>query len=1031
MFDKLIRLSLEQRLVVALAALLVLVAGLAILHRLPVDVFPDLNAPQVTILADARGMAPEEVETLVAFPIETAMNGATGVRRVRSSVAMGMAIIWVEFDWRMEIFKARQIVAEKLQSVAGALPSTMDPPLLAPVTSVMGEILLIGVESDSLSPMDLRAFTDNVLCRRLMAVPGVANVLPLGGERKQYQVLANPDRLAASDISLEELKEAVRNSNVNSTGGVYAAGGGEYLIRGIGRVQKLDDLRRAVVAIRHGQPVLVEHVAEVNVGPGTVYGTASVNGRPAIALSVQKQPNANTLELTKRIDRAIEELRPVLPADVKINASVFRQADFIELAIENVTGALRDGAILVTIILLLFLGNIRTTLISLTAIPLSVIVTLLVMHALGMTVNTMTLGGLAIAVGVLVDDAIVYVENVFRRLRENRLKSPADRQPVFDVIFHASREIRQPMVIATVIIIAVFLPLFFLTGVEGKLLRPLGFAFVISVFASLLVAVTIVPALCYWLLPSMREGKAEREPWLVRLLKRGYRPTLEFTLKRSLWVLGGSALLLCVAVFVYAGLGRSFLPEFNEGSVLVIVNTPPGTSLRESTEIAQYAERIVGEHPAIAGVVRRTGRGELDEHTFGSNVSELECKLKRGAKKDEVFADLRQRLAGVPGTFISVGQPLSHRIDHMLSGTQAQIAIKVFGDNLYELRRVGQLIKAAIQDVEGIVDLAVEPQVDIPQLRISMDREAMALYGAQVADLAADVETAFNGEVVGQILEGQYPYDLVVRFAEPYRGSPEAIQSALFATPAGPQVPLRELANVYQASGPNTISRENVSRKIVIQANAAGRDVSSVVHDVQERIASEVKLPTGYFITYGGQFESAQSAGRIILVLSLLSIGAIVVLLYTEFRTFRDALLVMVNLPLALIGGVMAVRFTGGVISIASLVGFITLFGIAARNGILLIAHYHTLMEKEGLSLREAIVRGSLERMNPILMTALCAGLALVPLALGGGQPGKEIQTPMAIVILGGLLSSTALNMVVIPALYYRFGSKRKDGVVY
>ncbi|MFZ5432811.1 MAG: efflux RND transporter permease subunit [Calditrichota bacterium] len=1031
MFDKLIQLSLQQRLLVALATILIAAVGIFVIPRLPVDVFPDLNAPQVTILADAHGMAPEEVETLVAFPIETAMNGATGVRRVRSSVAMGMAIIWVEFDWHTEIFKARQIVAEKLQSVAGTLPPSMDPPELAPVTSVMGEILLIGVDSDTLSPMELRAFTDNVLRRRLLAVSGVANVLPLGGERKQYQVLADPHRLAAYQVSLDELRQAVAKSNINSTGGFYAKGGNEYLIRGIGRLQNLNDLKQAVVATRGGQPVLVEHVATVQVGAATMFGTASVNNTAAVVLSVQKQPNANTLELTKRIDQAIEELRPVVPGDIEINAEVFRQADFIELAVNNVLEALRDGAILVTIILLLFLGNLRTTFISLTAIPLSVIVTLLVMHALGMSVNTMTLGGLAIAVGVLVDDAIVYVENVHRRLRENRGKPVDLQQPILDVIFQASKEIRQPMVIATIIIIAVFLPLFFLTGVEGNLLRPLGFAFVISVFASLLVAVTLVPVLSYWLLPSIAMKRIEREPWLVRWLKRGYRPLLDFTLRRSAFVLIGSVLLLCIAVVIYTNLGHAFLPEFNEGSVLVIVNTPPGTSLQESTEIAQYVERIVGQHEAIAGIVRRTGRGELDEHTFGSNVSELECRLKPKSDKEQVFADLRRQLAGTPGTFISVGQPLSHRIDHMLSGTQAQIAIKVFGDNLYELRRIGYAIKDAVRDVDGLVDLAVESQADIPQLRIAMDREAMAMYGMQVADLAQDVETAFNGETVGQVLEGQYPYDLVVRFAETYRNAPDAIGSALFATPTGPQVPLRELARVYQASGPNTISRENVSRKIVIQANAAGRDVAGVVHDVQERIADRVKLPTGYFVTYGGQFESAQTAGRVILLLSLLSVGAIIVLLYTEFKNFRDALLVMINLPLALIGGIIAVQFTDGIISIASLVGFITLFGIAARNGILLIAHYHTLIDEEQLSLRDAIVKGSLERMNPILMTALSAGLALVPLALGGGQPGKEIQTPMAIVILGGLLSSTFLNMLVIPTLYYRFGAKRKDGVVY
>ncbi len=1025
MFDRIIRLSLEQRLVVALASVLVVALGLSIMTRLPVDVFPDLNAPQVTILADAHGMAPEEVETLVAFPIETAMNGATGVRRVRSSIGMGMAVINVEFEWGSEIFRARQIVAEKLQSVMGLLPTDMDPPELAPVSSIMGEIMIIGVTSDSLPPMELRAFAENILQRRLLSVSGVANVLPLGGERKQYQILIDPNRLTAFGVTLGELKEAVHKSNLNSSGGFFVEGGQEYLIRGVGRVQQIDDIKRAVIAVRDGEPVLVENVAEVGIGAGTVMGTGSVNNKSAVILSVQKQPNANTLELTKRIDATIAQLEPSLPSDVKVNAKVFRQAAFIDLAVDNVIEALRDGAILVSVILFLFLGNIRTTFISLTAIPLSMLVTLLVMYGLGITVNTMTLGGLAIAVGVLVDDAIVYVENVFRRLRENHSKPVQNRRGNFDVIFDASREIRQPMVIATVIIIAVFLPLFFLSGVEGNLLRPLGFAFVISVFASLLVAVTLVPALSYWLLPSIKYGTAEHEPWLVRNLKKVYNPTLRYALKHSKLVVISACGLLILAGVTYLSLGRSFLPEFNEGSALVIVTTPPGTSLKESTEISAYAESIVTEYPAVSGVIRRTGRGELDEHTFGSNASELECKLKEGAEKETVFADLRDRLSVLPGTFVSIGQPLSHRIDHMLSGTQAAIAIKVFGNNLYELRRVANEIKRAIEDVEGLADLSVEPQVDIPQLRINMDREAMAIYGVQVADLAEDIETAFSGEVVGQVLEGQFPYDLLVRYDEPYRNNPDAVSAALFSTPAGPQVPLRELAEIRQATGPNTISRENVSRKIVIQANTEGRDVGSVVGDVQKRIAERVKLPTGYYVTYGGQFESAQSAGRIILLLSLLSIGAIIALLYTEFGSFRDALLVMVNLPLALIGGIFAIRVTDGVVSVASLVGFITLFGIAARNGILLISHYYHLMDEEGLNKYDAVLRGSLERMNPILMTALCAGLALIPLALGGGEPGKEIQTPMAIVILGGLLSSTALNMLVIPALYFNFGSKR------
>lgn len=1025
MFDRIIRLSLEQRLVVVLASVLVVAVGLSIMARLPVDVFPDLNAPQVTILADAHGMAPEEVETLVSFPIETAMNGATGVRRVRSSIAMGMAVINVEFEWGTEIFRARQIVAEKLQSVIGLLPASMDPPELAPVSSIMGEIMIIGVTSDSLTPMELRSFAENVLQRRLLSVSGVANVLPLGGERKQYQILVNPDKLTAFGVSLGELTEAVRKSNLNSSGGFFVEGGREYLIRGVGRVKQLDDIKRAVVAVRDGEPVLVEHVADVVIDAGTVFGTGSVNKKSAVILSVQKQPNANTLELTKRIDATIAELDPYLPSDVKVNAKVFRQAAFIDLAVKNVIEALRDGAMLVTVILFIFLGNLRTTFISLTAIPLSMLITLLVMHVIGMSVNTMTLGGLAIAVGVLVDDAIVYVENVFRRLRENRLKSDENQRGIFDVVFDASREIRQPMVIATVIIIAVFLPLFFLSGVEGNLLRPLGFAFVISVFASLLVAVTIVPTLSYWLLPSIKHGSVEHEPWLVRKLKKFYDPTLRYALKHNKFVVSTACALLILAGITYFSLGHSFLPEFNEGSALVIVTTPPGTSLKESTEISAYAESIVAAHPDVAGVIRRTGRGELDEHTFGSNASELECRLVEGANKEEVFAELRTRLNVLPGTYVSIGQPLSHRIDHMLSGTQAAIAIKVFGNNLYELRRVAADIKREIESVEGLADLSVEPQVDIQQLRINMDREAMAIYGVQVADLAQDIETAFNGEVVGQVLEGQFPYDLLVRYDEPYRNNPEAISAALFSTPAGPQVPLRELAEIRQATGPNTISRENVSRKIVIQANTEGRDVGSVVRDVQTRISEQVKLPTGYYVTYGGQFESAQAAGKMILLLSLLSIGAIIVLLYTEFGSFRDALLVMVNLPLALIGGIFAIRVTDGVVSVASLVGFITLFGIAARNGILLISHYYHLMDKEGLNKYDAVLRGSLERMNPILMTALCAGLALIPLALGGGEPGKEIQTPMAIVILGGLLSSTALNMLVIPALYFKFGAKR------
>lgn len=1027
MFEKIIRFSLENRFIVVLASVLILFLGYFVTFRLPVDVFPDLTASTVTILADAHGMAPEEVETLVAFPIETAMNGASGVRRVRSSLATGLAVIWIEFEWGTDVFQARQIVAEKLQSVLSLLPPGMDPPMMAPVSSLMGEIMLVGVSSDSLPAMELRSFADNILRRRLLAISGVSQVIAIGGERKQYQVLASPERLAAYQISLEELKEAVSKANLNSTGGFFVASGNEYLIRGLGRIEELEDLKRAVVTVRDGSPVLVENVADVKVGSGTVLGTSSISGRDAVVLSIQKQPNANTLELTERLDALIEEMKPILPADVELNNHVFRQADFIDVSIHNVVEALRDGAILVTIILLLFLANMRTTFISLVSIPLSLIIAILAMYWLGLTVNTMTLGGMAIAVGVLVDDAIIYVENVFRRLRENKALPEEKQRPSLIVIFAASNEIRQPMVVATFIIIAVFAPLFFMSGIEGRLLLPLGFAFVIAVFASLMVAVTIVPALSLYLLPALKQKSAHHETWVVRKLKTGYRPALEWALKRGNWVIATSVGLIAITLLVYTQLGRSFLPEFNEGSATVICITPPGTSLQESTDIGELVEQKLMTHPAVLSVARRTGRGELDEHAFGSNQTELEVRLSpEGFRKEEVFHELRELLTDVPGAIISIGQPLSHRIDHMLSGTQAALAVKIFGSNLYELRNIAQQIKAQMQTVDGLVDLAVEPQVDVPQLRVEMNRDAMAVYGVQVADLAENIETAFNGEVVGQVLEGQLPFDLVVRFPADARKDDELIRTSLFATPAGPQVPLNEMATVYRSSGPNSISRENVSRKIVVQSNIAGRDLGSVVEEVREKVNANVKMPEGYFVSYGGQFESAEAASRVILLLSLLSLGAILVLLYMEFGTFRDAFLVMVNLPLALIGGVFAIKFTSGIVSIAALVGFVTLFGIAARNGILMIAHFHDLIDKEGMSARSAIIRGSMERMNPILMTALCAGLALLPLALGGGQPGKEIQTPMAIVILGGLLTSTALNMVVLPALYWKFGAKRK-----
>ncbi|MBU0509290.1 CusA/CzcA family heavy metal efflux RND transporter [bacterium] len=1026
MFNWMIQKSLEKRFHVVLASFVILAAGIYVAYQAPIDIFPELTTPMVTIMADVHGLAPEEIESLVAFPIESAMNGATDVRRVRSSITMGMAFIWVEFDWGTDILEARQVVTERLQSVSGSLPPHMDPPVLAPIASLMGEILLVTVTSDSLSPIDLRSYTDNVLRRRLLAIPGVAQVVPVGMQVKQYQVIARPELLLAYRVSLEELQQTLALASENTTGGLVVSGGNEYLIRGIGRATTTDELKRTVVAVRDGSPILVEHLADVQIGGSIPLGTASVNRKDAVILSVQKQPQANTMELTERIDRALTELGELAPADVRIRSDIFRQSAFIEVAIGNVLQALRDGAALVIIILLLFLANLRATFISLLAIPLSLVIAIFVLSFMGSTINTMTLGGLAIAIGLLVDDAIIDVENVYRRLRESLRKPAGERRGLARIIYDASVEVRKPIVMATFIIIAVFVPLFFLSGIEGRLLRPLGVAFVVSILASLLVAVTVVPALSYYLLAKISPKQIEHDSWLVRRLKTGYLPALQFALQRNRVIPVVALLLLLLALGTYAGFGHAFLPEFNEGSLTVIAATPPGTSLSESSEIGRMIEEIVLEHPAVVGVARRTGRGEIDEHALSSNGTEMEAKLRLdGFRKEEVLRDLRERLALVPGTFISVGQPISHRIDHMLSGTQAALAVKIFGENLSELRRVAQEVKAQMETVEGVVDLSVEPQTEVPQIHIKMNREAMAQYGVRAAELAEGIETAFGGQTVGQILEGQFAYDLVLRLSDEARADTVSLARTPFHTPTGHFVPLGELASVYRATGPNMISRENVNRKIVVQANIAGRDIGSVVEDVRERVKNNVVLPQGYYVSYGGQFESARSAGRTIVFLSALAILAILILLFSEFGNFRDALLVMVNLPLALIGGVFAIALTGGVVSIASLVGFVTLFGIAARNGILLIAHYHQLMEVDGLPLRDAIVRGSMERMSPILMTALCAGLALIPLAFGGGQPGKEIETPMAIVILGGLLSSTALNMVVLPALYLRFGRLR------
>ncbi len=1022
MLNNLIAWSLRNRVLVLAAAAILLVAGSWTASRMPVDVFPDLTAPTVTVLTEAHGMAPEEIEALVSFPIETTVNGATGVRRVRSSTAQGISVVWVEFEWGVDIFRARQIVSEKLQAVAGGLPAGISAPVLAPVSSVMGEIMMIGLTGTQ-SAQELRTVADWTLRRRLLAVPGVAQVIPIGGEVKQYQVQPDPARMLVTNVTLQEVLRAAAGSNRNASGGVYMDRGQEYVIRGIGRAQHVEDIARTVVAVRGGVPVLLSQVAEVVVAAAPRFGEGSVNAEPGVVLAVQKQPGANTLELTRRIEAELADVQRTLPEGMVIRSDLFRQASFIAVAIENVLDALRDGAILVVVILFLFLWSFRTTAISVVAIPLSLVVAIFAMKLLGITINTMTLGGMAIAIGALVDDAIIDVENVFRRLKENHHLPSEQRRPALPVIYEASREIRASIVNATLIIIVVFLPLFFLGGVEGRLLQPLGFAYVVAILASLLVAVTVTPVLCTYLLPNAKAVQEEREGRLVCWLKERYAWTLDRVLHRPRQVLAAAVVALVTTLATIPLLGSSFLPEFNEGALTVSVVTVPGTSLAESGAIGRRVEQILLANPAVENTDRRQGRAELDEHAQGVNAAEIDVTLKEGIRKELLFEELRREFSAIPGTNVTIGQPIGHRIDHMLSGTRANIAVKIFGPDLYELRQVGARVRDAIQGVPGVADLQLEQQMDVPQLQIKANRGDMAHYGMTVGQLAEAIDVAFNGEVVSQVLEEGRSYDLVVRFPPALRGNAETIAGVMFDTPTGQRVPLSQIATVTVTRGPNTISRENVQRKIVVQANVAGRDLGSTVAEIQQVVAEGVALPPGYHIVYGGQFESQNEATRVIGALSLLSIVMIFLILYAEFRSGRTAVLVMANLPLALIGGVVAVLLTGGVVSIASLVGFVTLFGIATRNGILLVAHYRHLLA-EGVPFQEAVVRGSLERLSPILMTALTAGLALLPLALGGGKPGNELQTPMAIVILGGLISATALNMVVLPALYWLYGER-------
>jgi len=1022
--DALILASLRNRAAVLAAALLLCALGAATALRMPVDVFPDLTAPTVTVVTEAPGMAPTEVENRVTFPLEASLSGASGVRRVRSSTAAGISVVWAEFEWGTDIYAARQIVSEKVALAAAGLPPEAARPVLAPISSIMGEILFLALASDLHDGIALRTTAETVIRRRLLAVPGVSQVTVIGGGVKQLQVLLSPSKLRAFGIPLEEAARALSAGNENVSAGFLAEAGSEWVVTGEGRVRNLSEIGETVVAAEEGVPIRVADLGEIRIGEAPKRGEGSANGRRAVVLGLQKQPGANTLSLTRDLDGVLDALEAELPEGMAIDRRMFRQADFIEVAVRNVLHALRDGGIFVVAVVLLFLVNLRATLVTLTAIPLSLLAAVLALRAFGATINTMTLGGMAIAIGAIVDDAVIDVENVLRRLRENATLSPERRRASLRVVYEASAEIRTSIVFATLIIALVFLPLFFLSGVEGRLMAPLGVAYVVALLASLLVALTVTPVLSQLLLPGSRGVRKGGEPALARALKAAYGRVLARALRIPGLLVGCGLLLLAAALVGLGRAGRSFLPEFNEGSLTIGLVTLPGISLAESDTLGRVAEEILLDHPEVVSVARRTGRAELDEHAQGVEASELDVSLSmKDRSKEELLAAIRRDLSHLPGTNATIGQPISHRIDHMLSGTRASVAVKIFGPDLARLRSLAEEVRAAMATTEGVVDLAVEAQADIPVLRFRFDRGAMARHGIRVADLALGLEAAVRGRTVSQVLEGRNAFDLVVRVEEPGTASLAALGDLPVDTPGGARIPLRSVAEVVKDFGPNAISREQVERKIVVSCNVAGRDVVSLVRDVRERVDPLVGAAAGYRVAYGGQFESAMAAERRILFLGVAVVLGIGFLLHLAFGSGRDALLVMLNLPLALLGGVVGVFLSGGVLSVASLIGFITVFGIATRNGIMLVSHIRHLQEKEGVGdLREAVFRGALERLVPVLMTAMAAGLALVPLALSGGKPGSEIQTPMAIVILFGLLTSMVLNMIVVPSLYLRFG---------
>lgn len=1020
LLNGIIRFSLNNRMVILVIAVLCLVAGIYSTMHTEVDVFPDLNAPTVVVMTEAEGMAPEEVERLVTFPIETAVNGATNVRRVRSSSATGFSIVNIEFDWGTDIYKARQIVSEKIAMVGADLPENVGNPTLGPQASILGELMIIGLTADTTSMQDLRTIADWTIRPRLLSTGGVAQVAVMGGDIKEYQILMDPGKMRRHGVSMDEVIYAVKGMNQNASGGTLYEYGNEYIVRGLLSTNDIDELKKAVVKTsENGLPITLDAIADVRIGPKTpVLGVASNDGKPAVLLTVTKQPNTNTLTLTGRLDNALDELKANLPADVKINSQIFRQSRFIDSSIDNVKKSLIEGAIFVIIVLFIFLMNWRTTIISLISIPLSIVFSLLAIRWMGLTINTMSLGGIAIAIGSLVDDSIVDVENVFKRLRQNRKKLEAERESVIKVVYEASKEVRMPMLNSTLIIIASFLPLFFLSGMEGRMLKPLGITFIISLMASTLVALTVTPVLSTFLLGSQNSDKTGKEPALVRWLKKYYEKALNWSVGHKKSIIFGVGALLAAAVVMFFTLGGSFLPAFNEGSFTISISTVPGISLEESDRMGRTAEELLLSIPEIKTVGRKTGRAELDEHAFGVNSSEFECPFELGKKtRKELTEEVRQKLAVLPGVNIEIGGPISHRIDAMLSGTKANIAIKLFGSDLNKMYEIGQKIKTSISGVEGIADINVEQQVERPELNITPKREMLARYGISLPEFAEVVKVMMEGEVVSTVYEGNRSFDLTLKVNDDARSTIERISDLTIDTGDGKKVPLSYVADIKSSAGPNTINRENVSRKLVVSCNATGGELAKAVGAIREKIAENIELPEGYHIEYGGQFESEERASKTIALVSIFSIFIIFMLLYGEFKNISQSLVVLLNLPLALIGGVFAIFFTDGILSIPAIIGFISLFGIATRNGMLLIDRYNVLAS-DGHSREEAVMIGSLDRLNPILMTAITSALALLPLALGGDLPGNEIQSPMAKVILGGLFSSTLLNGFVVPVIY-------------